>query len=107
MTTNYERGRNFEYQRMRHYKSLGYTVVRSAGSHSPIDLVAIHPEDSVILIQCKRVKTQSQADRMLKDFNKHPPLKVRNSQTADPTYVQRLEVYVSDLRQVVSTEVAW
>jgi Holliday junction resolvase len=47
-----------------HYESLGYTVIRSAGSHSPIDLIAIPKKGDrfVLLIQCKN-STLSQPAR--------------------------------------------
>ena len=58
---NYNRGRAFEYRVKKHLEDRGYLVVRSAGSKSPFDLVAIptkeYEEDNgfsnVLLIQCK------------------------------------------------------
>lgn len=52
MQTNYGRGTKFEHMLKRKYESMGYSVHRMAGSHSPIDLIAINGED-LILIQCK------------------------------------------------------
>lgn len=40
MTTNYTRGRAFEYRVREDLHGRGYLVIRSAGSHSPIDLLA-------------------------------------------------------------------
>lgn len=53
---NYNRGRAFEYRVKKHLEKKGYFVVRSAGSKSPFDLVAIsrrvrYPD--IMLIQCK------------------------------------------------------
>jgi Holliday junction resolvase len=53
---NYIRGRAFEYRVKKDLEDKGYIVVRSAGSKSPFDLVAIslkvqYPD--VILVQCK------------------------------------------------------
>lgn len=50
--TNYHRGAYFERRVQRYYEKLGYLVIRSAGSHSPIDLVALKAGE-VKLIQCK------------------------------------------------------
>ena len=58
MVTNYERGRNFEYRVKKFFESLGYFVVRSAGSHTMCDLVCLKPDlldmcSTVRLVQCK------------------------------------------------------
>ena len=68
MATNYRRGADFERKVMRDLEAHGYCVVRSAGSHSPADLIALRraaigasadgayiatcPE--VVAVQCKR-----------------------------------------------------
>jgi Holliday junction resolvase len=58
---NYVKGRNFEYQIKKLYEKMGYLVFRTAGSHSPADLIAFPPlrmikEWQPILIQCKATK---------------------------------------------------
>lgn len=53
MTTNYARGRAFEYRVKEHLEALGYRVIRSAGSHSPVDLVAFG-RGRWLFVQCKR-----------------------------------------------------
>ena len=50
--SNYDIGRKFEGRVKRHYESEGWFVIRSAGSHSLIDLVALRSGE-VVLIQCK------------------------------------------------------
>ena len=45
MATSYQRGRTAEYRSKKWLENEGYLVVRSAGSHGPIDLVAI-PADT-------------------------------------------------------------
>jgi len=60
MTTNYKRGYALE-QKVKHfYESNGYIVIRSAGSHSPIDLVAIPTPEAIgrriQFIQCKKTQ---------------------------------------------------
>ena len=55
MATNYERGRRFEYSVMHRLQRAGFYVIRSAGSHSLADLVALGA-NGVILIQCKKAR---------------------------------------------------
>lgn len=62
MTTNYARGAEFERRVKRHLETNGYTVLRSAGSKSPIDLIALKP-GAIVLIQCKPTPRLSPADR--------------------------------------------
>lgn len=50
--TNYQKGRRLEYRVKKHFEDKGYLVIRSAGSHSPIDLIAISPFE-VVFIQVK------------------------------------------------------
>lgn len=49
---SYTRGRDAEYRAARDLERAGYVVIRSAGSHTPVDLVAIGPA-GVRLIQVK------------------------------------------------------
>ena len=51
--TKYRIGRAFEYKCRDHLKSLGFFVMRSPRSSSPVDLVAIRPGE-VLFVQCKR-----------------------------------------------------
>jgi len=64
--TNYQRGRNAEYYIKGQYERMGYIVIRSAGSHSSYDLVAIHPRKREIeFIQVsRRKKTKREIDRI-------------------------------------------
>jgi Holliday junction resolvase len=51
---NYLRGRRKEYKILEREKKEGNIAVRSAGSHSPIDIISINIKDKVIkLIQSK------------------------------------------------------
>ena len=60
--TNYQRGRTFEYQVRDHLQDRGFVVVRSAGSHTPADLVALG--DLVPwLVQVKRDGRLPEAER--------------------------------------------
>jgi len=50
---NYVKGANFERTVKKFYESIGFLVFRTAGSHSPADLIAFSPSERPILIQCK------------------------------------------------------
>jgi Holliday junction resolvase len=52
---NYNRGRRFEYRIARLYREQGWFVFRSAGSHSPADLVCAKAGE-IIAIQCQTDK---------------------------------------------------
>lgn len=54
MSTNYRNGAAFENQVKKDMEANGYAVVRSAGSHSPADLVAMRKGRVTLGIQCKR-----------------------------------------------------
>lgn len=52
--SNYIKGRRKEYKVMEEERKKGNIVLRSAGSHSPVDIVSIDVTARVIkLIQCK------------------------------------------------------
>lgn len=65
-------GTRFEYEVRDFLKRKQYTVVRAAGSRGPIDLVAIHPEE-ILLIQCKKTGNSQSFDE---DKKKLEELKV-------------------------------
>ena len=54
--TNYRRGYDIERKIVNQLKKEGYVAVRTAGSHSLFDVIAIN-EDEILLIQAKRTKT--------------------------------------------------
>ena len=73
MNKNYVSGRRFEYRVKDYLEKKGYYVMRSAGSKSPFDLIAIQTKgkssiDGTLLIQCKhRTKISKQErERLLK-----------------------------------------
>jgi Holliday junction resolvase len=71
---NYQRGRAFEYKVKKHYESLGWFVVRAAGSKGPADLLAVpgwdDPAIGVMTIQCK-TRRPTEADKTkLREFSK-------------------------------------
>jgi len=64
--TNYINGRAREYRIMNKLKEKGWVVCRTAGSHSPIDLIAINPKDiKIIFIQCKPKSMSNKAKERL------------------------------------------
>ena len=52
---NYETGRRFEYTIKKALEKLGWIAIRSAGSHSPFDIIAIKG-DRILLLQLKKYK---------------------------------------------------
>lgn len=52
MSTNYERGRQYEYKSMRVLAAAGHEVSRTAGSHGPFDVLGISA-NGLILVQVK------------------------------------------------------
>lgn len=53
MATSYERGRSAEYTVKRMLEGMGYKwIIRSAASHTPIDLLASNGKD-ILAVQCK------------------------------------------------------
>lgn len=51
--SNYHRGRDLEHRVRTHLRNEGYEVLRTAGSKSKVDLVAIKP-GQILFVQCKR-----------------------------------------------------
>lgn len=70
---NYAAGRRFEYEVKKKFESRGYTVMRTAGSHGPFDLVA-YRDDGIILIQCKLVSSETIGENLKKKFKENPPI---------------------------------
>lgn len=67
----YQKGRRKEYKIVNHLKSLGMVAFRSAGSHSPIDVIAIDPHLKIIkLVQSKAYAMSSNAISKLVEDNK-------------------------------------
>lgn len=93
--TNYERGRAFEYERMKAFRDDGHEVMRTAGSHGKFDLIAISPKGRVQLIQCKLVSTEAEANRFIRNFIEYPPIPCGQ-------FVQRIDVRVKGSRKVES-----
>lgn len=77
--TQYTRGRSKEYRVCNELKKAGYSIVqRTAGSHSPFDIIAIHPKNHKIkLIQvklglfstCEKNKLYTKHRNLQGDFN--------------------------------------
>lgn len=68
MSRNYRYGRNYEYLLISELRSEGWYVIRSAGSHSAVDVVALHPsENKVVVYQAKATKDAQYAFSLLLD----------------------------------------
>ena len=69
MSTNYAKGRKKEYKILKEARELGHVALRSAGSHSPIDVVDIDLDARVIkFVQCKPDSMQAKArEKLLMD----------------------------------------
>lgn len=78
MRTAYHRGRDLEYRVAREFRSAGYTVVRSAGSHTPFDLVVLSPR-KVLLVQCG-VKTNRNMQELSAKYPRYMVVWVRNKE---------------------------
>lgn len=68
---NYQRGIRFEREVKASLEAQGYTVVRSAGSRSIVDLTAFTPYN-ILMIQCKSSKnemTKRQIRSLFKESN--------------------------------------
>ena len=98
MPNRYAAGRRFEWKRRDYYRSMGYLVIRSAGSKTPIDLVCVKTKGRVLLVQCKAVATQAAAAKLLREFKAQPPL----PQEEPSGFTQVVDVYVKATRTVIS-----
>lgn len=69
---NYINGRAKEYRVMNKFKQEGLVAFRSAGSHSPIDVIGINPlSKQIFLIQCKpKSMSDNKAQAILNDLKK-------------------------------------
>lgn len=83
----YRRGRRFEYQRMKHWRDRGYTVIRSAGSHGPFDLIAFRNHE-VHFIQCKMLQGEAAAQHLMGLWIASPPLEESEH------YTQHIEIAI-------------
>ncbi len=66
---NYINGRRREYCKIKAYRDQGFPVVfRSAGSHSPFDVVALNPSAGVIILE--QLKTKKGARKVIRSEEK-------------------------------------
>ena len=70
--TNYQKGARKERKLVNEARAAGLTSFRSAGSHSPIDVIVVnHRTKELWLVQCKPNNfSKSKTDKLLED-NKH------------------------------------
>jgi Holliday junction resolvase len=66
VTSAYAKGRGFEQRARVRLEERGYFVVRSAGSKTPVDLVAIKSGEQPLFVQCKSgARSLSRAQRLV------------------------------------------
>lgn len=70
---NYLKGRRKEYAVVKRYKELGFEISqRTAGSHSPFDVIAIDLKKKEIrLIQCKPAAMNATQQQKIRDENQN------------------------------------
>lgn len=98
---NYLAGRRAEYARAKYWRDLKHTVMRTAGSHGPFDLLAISQAGTVLLIQIKRCQKKAQARRLIQQFKESPPL----PDLVTNQFRQVIEVYCVEGREWTSATV--
>lgn len=70
---NYVKGRRKEYKVVNQLRKKGFDIVqRTAGSHSPIDIIAIDTlTNEILFVQCKPTTlSENKKSKILKDNNK-------------------------------------
>ena len=67
---NYEKGRRGEYYVKNFLEKHGFKVLRTAGSHSPIDLLAARDGESVYAIQVKSGSIRNFDENVLNEYAK-------------------------------------
>lgn len=67
---NYLAGRRFEYRVRNYFRKQRYTVLRTAGSKGPVDLIAIPEEgkDPILFVQCKNRRPTMAETAALRTF---------------------------------------
>ena len=68
MNRAYKIGRSYEYKVKKQLEAEGYTVVRSAGSHSEYDVIGLREGEPVRCIQVKMTKSEAGMKRLLTTF---------------------------------------
>lgn len=63
VNANYRKGADFERATIKHLKEHDYYCIRSAGSHSKVDIVALGNDGEILLIQNKLDSRISPSDR--------------------------------------------
>lgn len=72
MNKNYQKGYRLERKIMNLYKKYNIFSTRTAGSHSPFDVIAIS-HNNLLLIQCKNRKGTKQDVEKLQEIRKKIP----------------------------------
>jgi hypothetical protein len=77
-TANYKRGAQTEYKVRTEFVEKGYYATRTAGSHSPADVIAWN-EEHLYLIQTKRTRSFGGAKAFMKEFIEFAEMPVPNN----------------------------
>ena len=88
---NYIAGRRFEYKVKHYLEDSGYIAIRSAGSHSPFDIIAIKG-DKLLLLQLKHYKNgKMPAKELEKTYEQIRKLDIQPKLEATTVVIQDLE----------------
>lgn len=80
--TKYSKGAKFENDVIKYFRSFGYFCIRSAGSKTIVDVIAIS-KDFTYFIQCKYGKTG------MNKKDKKKLVEIANRYNANPIYITR------------------
>lgn len=94
---NYLAGRRLEYDCMKRWIKKDYAVVRTSGSHGLYDVIAFRTDRKAEFIQCKRVSTEAEANRLLNSF--------KSTTMGSSFYHQVMEVKIKGSRGIMSVTV--
>ena len=89
----YRRGADFERRVKKHFEGEGFLVVRSAGSHSPIDLIAMR-EGVFMLIQV----TIDRKQKSIAELDELKAIAKENKCQALFIYRQGTKIVIEELR---------
>lgn len=97
MNKNYEAGRRVEYSVIKSWKEQGYSCIRASGSKGLYDLIAFRVDRKPEMVQCKRVSTPPEANRLANKF--------RNETMPSSFYHQSMAIQVKGSTQLITITV--
>lgn len=69
-------------------------VLRTAGSHGFADLIGIDNKGTVHFVQCKRVESKKDSDRIIKSFKTDPGISAGKYERTIIVYIKKDRSYV-------------